>query len=149
MIEADPQLPAPGEPVNPKFKPSGDIVGFMPDEDLDFTEEMTPEEMSANGGRLIISGALRLLAWEDYDAYLLTNHWQQIRARTYKIHGKRCTVGVECSGPLDVHHRTYDSLGDEKPEDTEVLCREHHTRKHEHARQQMRNQLSQLFNRPI
>lgn len=144
-------VPSPLGGVNIKIRTriSANIVDFMPDEDLDFTENMTPEEMRANGGRLLISGALRLLGWEDYDAYLQTVHWQQVRERTYKIHGKRCTVGVDCSGPLDVHHRTYDNLGDELPEDTEVLCRFHHYQKHENARLQMRNEFSRRFDRPI
>lgn len=125
-----------------------DIADFLPGRDVDFTDDMTDEEATANGGRLIVSGALRLLGWEDYQAYLKTGHWKNVRARTFKIHGKRCTVGVRCEGPLDVHHRTYVNLGDEKPEDTEVLCRLHHDMKHTADMARFRAECEMRFTEP-
>jgi hypothetical protein len=41
---------------------------------------------------------------------------------SYVFHGDRCTE----TKLLEVHHKHYDSLGAEKDEDLEVLCRFHH-----------------------
>lgn len=104
----------------------------MADKALNLQREPTDAELRANGGRLLANLALRLIYEEEgYDAYLRTNHWQNVRAMAYRVYGCRCTIGVQCAGPLDVHHIRYDNLGDEPPEDLEVLCRLHHGMKHD------------------
>lgn len=129
---------------------NADIAGFLPGRDVDFTEDMTEVEARADGGRLIIDGALRLGGWEDYKGwYLKTNHWQNIRARTFRLCGPRCTLGVECEGPLDVHHRTYVNLGAELPEDTEILCRRHHEMKHTADMARFRAECEMRFTDPL
>src|SRR5437667_2188065 len=57
-----------------------------------------------------------------YEEYLLTPEWQHTRKRALKQAGYRCQM---CHGEhihLDVHHRTDENLGREKPEDLIVLC---------------------------
>lgn len=107
--------------------------------------------LMADGGRLLCIYVLKDMAStrEGYwNEYLQTNHWQSIKERTYKIHGRRCTLGVNCEGPLDVHHISYENLGEEKPEDTEILCRKHHHMKHEAEKAFVRAQMERQFNQP-
>lgn len=68
-----------------------------------------------------------------YQDYLASDHWQETRARALDRAMWRCQV---CNTPrsqsiLDVHHRTYERLGAELPEDLAVLCRECHSLFHE------------------
>ncbi len=70
---------------------------------------------------------------QDYDAYLKTEHWQKMRTLALDRALQRCQV---CNSPdaLDVHHRTYDRLGHELPEDLTVLCGRCHTLFHKQAK---------------
>ena len=62
----------------------------------------------------------------NYYSYLKSYDWQIKRERALKAAGYRCQV---CNSEvnLEVHHRTYDNLGDEQPSDLTVLCHECHT----------------------
>lgn len=59
------------------------------------------------------------------DVYLRSAHWAGIRKQALKRAEHRCQV---CNGTerLDVHHRTYERLGHERPGDLTVLCRRCH-----------------------
>lgn len=65
----------------------------------------------------------------DYYTYIQSDSWRQ-KANQAKQHaGYRCQI---CNRPaaevqLDAHHRTYERLGDEAPEDITVLCRDCHS----------------------
>lgn len=71
-----------------------------------------------------------------YLGYLESSKW------TAKRHEKLVSVNYTCEEcgynretcfpeiPLDVHHLTYDNLGDEPMQDLQVLCRQCHMRKH-------------------
>jgi hypothetical protein len=62
-------------------------------------------------------------AW--YTAYLASPEWQA-RAVAAKVRaGGRCML-CNSTGPLDTHHRTYERVGDELPEDLVALCRDCH-----------------------
>jgi hypothetical protein len=73
-----------------------------------------------------------------YDEYLRSDWWQYIRVVALEAAGWRCEyrqwqrTGRRCKATehLDVHHLTYDHLGDEPLEDLIVLCRRHHTYVH-------------------
>lgn len=56
-----------------------------------------------------------------YEEYLNTLEWAEKRAQALDRAKYRCQV---CNSPdgLQVHHRTYENKGDEKPEDLTVLC---------------------------
>ena len=64
-----------------------------------------------------------------YKEYLLTEHWREIRESALKRAGYRCFL---CSKgeSLHVHHRTYENLGEESPDDVIVLCRDCHEKHH-------------------
>jgi hypothetical protein len=57
----------------------------------------------------------------DYHAYLLSPEWKARRDAQIRDAGGRCQV---CNSPdrLNCHHRTYERIGRELPEDLVVLC---------------------------
>ena len=68
-----------------------------------------------------------------YPQYLLTEHWRKTRSEAILRAGSKCQV---CSRPkkLEAHHRTYDRVGHERPEDVTVLCSECHDLFHNNSR---------------
>jgi 5-methylcytosine-specific restriction endonuclease McrA len=61
----------------------------------------------------------------DYEKYLRSAKWRNISAAMKKYVNftcQSCKVKFH-PGELDVHHRTYDRLGNERPSDLQVLCR--------------------------
>lgn len=68
-----------------------------------------------------------------YVDYLRTPHWRSIRRDALRRADGRCQL---CNSPphrhqpLNVHHRTYERRGAERPEDVIVLCRACHERHH-------------------
>lgn len=71
--------------------------------------------------------------FEIYAAYLLSDHWQQLRVRCRKRKHWRC-FACRTPGRLDLHHVTYERLGDEQLGDMVLLCRRCHAATHELAR---------------
>lgn len=67
---------------------------------------------------------------EAYSAYLHSDAWRLKRLVVIDLAGGRCQV---CNSPkrLDVHHRTYERIGEEAPGDLTVLCRKCHSLFHE------------------
>lgn len=65
----------------------------------------------------------------EYQHYLTTQHWENVRSRKLGQAGYRCE---KCNRgePLEVHHLTYDRLGEELMDDLQVLCRICHSREH-------------------
>lgn len=66
---------------------------------------------------------------DDYANYLASHSWQDKAEAAKKRAGYTCLL---CMSPhrLEVHHRTYDRLGNEWPEDLVVLCATCHQRHH-------------------
>lgn len=62
----------------------------------------------------------------DYYQYIHSKEWGVKADAAKRRAGGRCQV---CNSPkrLTAHHRTYANLGNEKPEDITVLCKECHT----------------------
>lgn len=61
----------------------------------------------------------------NYHEYIKTEAWRERAEAAKQRVGHRCQI---CNRPagrvtLDVHHRTYERLGNERPEDLTVLCR--------------------------
>lgn len=61
----------------------------------------------------------------NYHEYIKTEAWRERAEAAKQRVGHRCQI---CNRPatrvtLDVHHRTYEQLGNERPEDLTVLCR--------------------------
>lgn len=65
-----------------------------------------------------------------YRDYLKTEHWQEFRRFALKRAGYRCQLCNAKNCRLDVHHRTYERIGDENPNDVFVLCVPCHERFH-------------------
>jgi 5-methylcytosine-specific restriction endonuclease McrA len=61
-----------------------------------------------------------------YQKYISSGEWKRRKLKIIEQRGNQCErcklVGVS----IEVHHVHYRSLGNEKPEDFELLCRECH-----------------------
>lgn len=68
-----------------------------------------------------------------YNKYLHTYHWEQLRELKLSEVDHRCQVCYN-SKQLNVHHRTYERLGNEKLSDLTVLCKEWHEIFHTNGR---------------
>jgi hypothetical protein len=69
----------------------------------------------------------------EYRSYLRSPEWRGRRAAALDVSDHRCGV---CSSTdrLDVHHRTYDRIGNEDAADLIVLCRSCHTLFHKNGK---------------
>ncbi len=74
---------------------------------------------------------------EQYREYLKSEHWQRVRDSALERALRLCQV---CNGPdgLEVHHRTYERIGNERSEDVTVLCDACHTLFHERMRPELK-----------
>lgn len=62
---------------------------------------------------------------DKYEKTLNSPHWKSLRRQKYKEQGGRC---LHCdqykqAHQLELHHLHYDTLGEEKSEDVEMLCK--------------------------
>lgn len=64
-----------------------------------------------------------------YDDYLKTEYWQQVRKESLRRAKYRCQM-CNADAPLDVHHRTYETRGEETTGDVIALCRDCHAKYH-------------------
>ena len=68
--------------------------------------------------------------------YMKSNRWKLKRKQRLKLDNYQCAVcshnGLRCSQKLEVHHITYDNLGNENINDIVSLCRDHHQQIHDH-----------------
>jgi 5-methylcytosine-specific restriction endonuclease McrA len=64
-----------------------------------------------------------------HSSYIASKEWQYLRTRILQSRGGKCEVcGVKHR--LQVHHLTYERLGNERDEDLKVLCWACHEREH-------------------
>jgi hypothetical protein len=63
-----------------------------------------------------------------YDQCISSTEWKNLRSKIIEERGNRCERCREQSVPLELHHVHYRSLGNEQPEDVQLLCGECHTR---------------------
>jgi hypothetical protein len=68
--------------------------------------------------------------WIEYADYLKSDQWKAVRSRA-KFEADMCCQICGSEYSLDVHHRTYERLGDELPEDLIVLCNNCHAKFHD------------------
>jgi 5-methylcytosine-specific restriction endonuclease McrA len=68
-----------------------------------------------------------------YQAYLCSNHWLVVRQARLYVDNYQCR---KCGGvhQLQVHHKTYERLGEEDMADLVTLCRYCHRKEHGKAR---------------
>lgn len=102
-------------------------------------------ELMADGGKLLVTLALREMPYEDY---LQTDHWQRVRVMAFQRWGHRCSVCMEIYG-LDIHHLHYRTLGCETYVDVRPLCREHHKIQHEILLHVLHAERERLFGVPV
>ncbi len=64
----------------------------------------------------------------NYKEYIKSQEWREKAEEAKARAGNRCQVcnRSRAEVQLDAHHRTYERLGNERPEDISVLCRECH-----------------------
>lgn len=65
-----------------------------------------------------------------YRSYLFSEHWQQFRQVALEYYGKKCADCGTTEGIFNVHHLTYENIGEELLEDVVVLCRDCHHKRH-------------------
>ena len=66
-----------------------------------------------------------------YQDYLKTEHWKILRRRLIKKSRGVCAIcGVKCKRIMQLHHKTYVRLGEERPSDMMVLCPNCHRKVH-------------------
>lgn len=73
---------------------------------------------------------LKSLGYDSYNSYLKSDYWASVRRRYFeKYPAKRCH---KCASAVDIqlHHKTYDRLGEELLTDFNVLCRACHQQLH-------------------
>ncbi len=72
--------------------------------------------------------SLRKEAGIDYYEYIKSKAWREKAEEAKARAGNRCQVcnRSRAEVQLDAHHRTYERLGNELPEDITILCRECH-----------------------
>ena len=65
----------------------------------------------------------------NYKDYLKSDHWKNTRDRVAEYWGHRCAV---CNSPdnVQVHHRTYEHIGQERMQDLILLCDDCHRKFH-------------------
>jgi restriction endonuclease Mrr len=65
-----------------------------------------------------------------YRRYLRSPEWRRTRAAALLRAGNACALDVRHTDKLEVHHRTYERLGEELASDVVVLCRTCHRLHH-------------------
>lgn len=73
---------------------------------------------------------LAQLGFASYSDYLSGDHWKKFK-RDYKKSGLPRCCAVCSGGPIQLHHNTYERLGNELFSDMTPLCREHHEAVHD------------------
>lgn len=64
-----------------------------------------------------------------YEEYLKTKHWLKVKARYVLKYVKMCSM-CESTTWIDLHHITYNRIGNERDEDLIWLCRTCHKKIH-------------------
>lgn len=72
---------------------------------------------------------LKSLGYNDYAGYLASPAWRKVKARYRKLVIEACGL-CGCDGSLDLHHTTYERVGEELPNDLVWLCRNCHRMVH-------------------
>lgn len=98
-------------------------------QEVGLSAQATPNVV-ARRRRLQRQRRLRELGYKDYDAYLRSPHWRQVKAR-YRCSDQPqdCICGE--TERLQVHHLTYERVGDERLKDLTLLCLPCHAMIHE------------------
>jgi len=66
----------------------------------------------------------------DYDDYLYTKHWLQLREHIFALRNQTCERCHRKIAVYQVHHKCYANLGHEHDDDVQLLCVRCHERVH-------------------
>jgi len=72
----------------------------------------------------------RFAGYDTYADYLQSDHWQGVRLDALQKYDGKCALDSKHGAAVHVHHRTYERLGAEHPEDVIVLCADCHAKHH-------------------
>lgn len=67
----------------------------------------------------------RTLRPKNYFAYIKSSQWRQRTRAYYALHGNACAVCADTK-TVQLHHKTYERLGEEMDADLIPLCDAHH-----------------------
>ncbi len=76
------------------------------------------------------SGAAKAARQAEYEEYLKSDHWRDLREKSFAIYGHKCLLCEETK--IDGHHLVYRGLKNVQPQEVIPLCRRHHDMVHEH-----------------
>lgn len=72
-----------------------------------------------------------MMTWKDWykKIYLYSEHWEELKEKAFKHHGKKCH---DCGSGmyLQVHHLRYKKVFDVTVEDLQIVCKTCHSKKH-------------------
>ena len=91
------------------------------------THSVYPPHVAARAS--IRDARLKGLGYHSYDDYLSSPAWRRVKARQRKLVIEACGL-CGCDGSLDLHHMTYERVGEERPDDLVWLCRNCHSMVH-------------------
>lgn len=90
-----------------------------------------------NDRREVLKAKVVVMTRAEYETYLLGEHWHDFSYRIKKERGRCEVCGIDNAEAykryrqgLNVHHKTYKNIGNEKPEDVVALCYQCHMGKH-------------------
>jgi hypothetical protein len=66
-----------------------------------------------------------------YNQYLQSDHWKNVKYRYWKSGLIKCCGVCGAKENLDLHHKSYKRIGNERLSDLIPLCRTHHYELHE------------------
>jgi len=66
----------------------------------------------------------------DYEAYLQTNHWRTLRRKIYDLKKHKCQKCKKTISNYQVHHLSYERIGNEFISDLKLLCYDCHEKIH-------------------
>ena len=133
-----------GHPIIVRVNTRSDLKGFQHPVEMRRTHVQCKDCQAAAEERnkqrtqeqRTIALSIKTLRAMPYRDYLQTDHWKRTRRSALYRSAYRCQL---CNSGgfgnreilLDVHHRTYENIGQEKPEDLTVLCRICHEKFHD------------------
>lgn len=79
-----------------------------------------------------------------YNDYIHSDEWKKKREEVFAKYGRRCGICQSVNG-IEVHHLTYDRIGEEMVSDLMPLCRDCHA-KITAALQEARNKVDEFMN---
>lgn len=80
--------------------------------------------------KLVQLDRLTSMGLASYNEYLHSDHWKAFRTAYYREHPRKCVVCGFAGDRVVLHHKTYDRLGAEHPEDVIPLCDDCHQKTH-------------------